>query len=164
LAESPFGLAAWLFDHGDRYAQPAAAITSAVLGRTINGHSAGDLTRDDVLDNFTLYWLTNSAAAHFYWESDIILYNAADVSVPAAVSVFPGKNYQALRSWAESAYHKLIYYNHVDRVASKLDLLILIHTRASVTTLWTNSAPGIAPSIAAPSPVMSSAILSSHHG
>jgi hypothetical protein len=76
LAESPVGLAAWLFDHGDGYAQPAAAITSAVLGRTINGHSAGDLTRDDVLDNFTLYWLTNAAvsAARFYWESDIIVH------------------------------------------------------------------------------------------
>jgi hypothetical protein len=63
LAESPVGPAAWLFDHGDGYAQPAAAITSAVLDRTINGHSAGDLTRDDVLDNFTLYWLTNAAVS-----------------------------------------------------------------------------------------------------
>ncbi len=57
LADSPAGLAAWLLDHGDGYAQPAAAITSAVRGRTINGHSAGDLTRDDVLDNITLYWV-----------------------------------------------------------------------------------------------------------
>ena len=71
LADSPVGLAAWLFDHGDGYGQPAAAITSAVLGRTINGHSAGDLTRDDVLDDFTLYWVTNTAisAARFYWET-----------------------------------------------------------------------------------------------
>jgi len=61
LADSPIGLAAWALDHGDGYGQPAAAITSAVLGRTINGHSAGDLTRDDVLDNITLYWLTNTA-------------------------------------------------------------------------------------------------------
>ena len=116
LADSPAGLAAWLFDHGDGYGQPAAAITSAVLGRTINGHPAGDLTRDDVLDDFTLYWLTNTAvsAARFYWESHINLYNAADVSVPAAVSVFPGENYQASRSWTERAYHKLIYYNKVE--------------------------------------------------
>ena len=113
LADSPVGLAAWMFDHGDGYGQPAAAITSAVLGRTINGHPAGDLTRDDVLDDFTLYWLTNTAvsAARFYWESHINLYNVADVSIPAAVSVFPGENYQAPRSWAERAYHKLIYYN-----------------------------------------------------
>jgi len=97
LADSPICLAAWLFDHGDGYGQPAAPITSAVLGRTINGHSAGDLTRDDVLDDFTLYWLTNTAisAARFYWELHLNLYNAANVSIPAAVSVFPGENYQA---------------------------------------------------------------------
>ena len=113
LADSPVGLAAWMFDHGDGYGQPAAPVTSAVLGRTINGHPAGDLTRDDVLDDITLYWLTNTAvsAARFYWESHVNLYNAADVSIPAAVSVFPGENYQAPRSWAERAYHKLIYYN-----------------------------------------------------
>jgi hypothetical protein len=83
----------------------------------LNGHTAGELTRDDVLDDFTLYWLTNTAvsAARFYWESHLNLYNAADVSVPAAVSVFPGENYQAPRSWTERAYHKLIYYNRVDR-------------------------------------------------
>jgi pimeloyl-ACP methyl ester carboxylesterase len=117
LADSPIGLAAWLFDHGDGYGQPAAAITAAVLGRALNGHPAGDLTRDDVLDDFTLYWLTNTAisAARFYWESRINLYNAADVSMPAAVSVFPGENYEAPRSWAERAYHKLIYYNKVDK-------------------------------------------------
>jgi hypothetical protein len=86
LADSPVGLAAWLLDHGDGYGQPAAAITSAVLGRTVNGHPAGDPTRDDVLDDFTLYWLTSTAvsAARFYWESHINLYNAADVSIPAA--------------------------------------------------------------------------------
>ena len=109
-------LAAWLFDHGDGYGQPAAAITSAVLGRTINGHPAGDLAREDVLDDFTLNWLTNTAvsAARYYWESHLNLYNAADVSIPAAVSVFPGENYQAPRSWTERAYHKLIHYNKVD--------------------------------------------------
>jgi pimeloyl-ACP methyl ester carboxylesterase len=117
LADSPVGLAAWMFDHGDGYGQPAAAMTSAVLGRTINGHPAGDLTRDDVLDDFTLYWLTNTAAsaARFYWESHINLYNAADVSISAAVTVFPGENYEAPRSWAERAYHKLIYYSKVDK-------------------------------------------------
>jgi pimeloyl-ACP methyl ester carboxylesterase len=117
LADSPVGQAAWMFDHGDGYGQPAAAITSAVLGRTINGHPAGDLTRDDVFDDFTLYWLTNTAisAARFYWESHINLYNAADVSIPAAVTVFPGENYEAPQSWAERVYHKLIYYNKVDK-------------------------------------------------
>src|ERR1700728_81568 len=113
IADSPVGLAAWLLDHGDSYGQPAAPVTSAVLGHTANGHPAGALTRDDVLDNITLYWLTNTAisAARLYWENKIALYNAADVSIPAAVSVFPGENYQAPRSWTERAYHDLMYYN-----------------------------------------------------
>jgi pimeloyl-ACP methyl ester carboxylesterase len=117
LADSPVGMAAWLLDHGDGYAQPAAAITSAVLGRTIDGHPAGDLTRDDVLDNITLYWLTNTAisSARLYWENKVGLYNAVNVSVPAGVTVFPGENYEAPRSWTERAYHKLIYYNKVDK-------------------------------------------------
>ena len=88
-----------------------------MIGRTINGHSAGDLTRDDVLDDFTLYWLTDTAvsAARFYWELQLNLYNAANVSIPVAVSVFPGENYQAPRSWTERAYPKLIYYNQADK-------------------------------------------------
>jgi hypothetical protein len=117
LADSPVSLAAWLLDHGDGYGQPAAAITSAVLGRAINGHAAGDLTREDVLDNITLYWVTNTgiSASRLYWENKLALYNAADVSIPAAVSAFPGESYQAPRSWTERAYHKLIYYNQPDR-------------------------------------------------
>jgi hypothetical protein len=117
LADSPVDLAAWLIDHGDGYAQPAAAITSAVLGRTIDGHPAGDLSRDDVLDDITLYWLTNTgvSSARLYWENHYGLYNALNISIPSAVSVFPGENYEAPRTWAERAYHNLIYYNKVDR-------------------------------------------------
>ena len=117
IADSPVGLAAWLLDHGDGYGQPAAAIMSAVLGRTINGHPADGLTRDDVLDDITLYWLTNTAvsAARFYWENKVGVNNAADISIPAAVSVFPGENYQAPRSWTERAYHNLIYFNEVGK-------------------------------------------------
>jgi pimeloyl-ACP methyl ester carboxylesterase len=117
LADSPTGLAAWLIDHGDGWGQPAAAMTSAILGRTVNGHPAGALTRDDVLDDITLYWLTNTAisSARLYWENKVGLYNAANISVPAAVSVFPGENYEAPRSWTERAYHKLIYYNRLDK-------------------------------------------------
>jgi len=117
MADSPVGLAAWLLDHGDGYGQPAAPVTSAVLGHTINRHPAGALTRDDVLDNITLYWLTGTAisAARLYWESTISLYNAVSVYVPAAVSAFPGENYQAPRSWTERAYHNLIYYNQPDQ-------------------------------------------------
>jgi pimeloyl-ACP methyl ester carboxylesterase len=117
LADSPVGLAAWLLDHGDGYGQPAAVIISALLGRTINGHPADGLTRDDVLDNITLYWLTNTgiSAARFYWETHFSLYNAANISIPAAVSVFPGENYEAPRTWTELAYHKLIHYNKVGK-------------------------------------------------
>lgn len=117
LADSPAGLAAWLLDHGDGYAQPAASMTSAVLGRTIDGHSAGDLTRDDVLDNITLYWLTNTAisAARLYWENKTNLYLPANVAIPAAITVFPGESFQAPRSWAERAYHKLIYFHQADK-------------------------------------------------
>jgi pimeloyl-ACP methyl ester carboxylesterase len=108
LADSPVGLAAWLLDHGDGYGQPAAAIISAVLGRTVNGHPADGLKRDHVLDDITLYWLTNTAisAARFYWENRFNLYNAANVAIPAAVSVFPGENYQAPRSWATTGSTK----------------------------------------------------------
>jgi pimeloyl-ACP methyl ester carboxylesterase len=118
LADSPVGLAAWILDHGDGYNQPAAAITSAVLGRTINGHGAGDVTRDDVLDDITLYWLTDTAvsSARFYWENKgMSALNAVNISVPAAVSVFPGEIYRAPRSWTERAYHRLIYFNNVEK-------------------------------------------------
>jgi pimeloyl-ACP methyl ester carboxylesterase len=117
LADSPVALASWMIDHGDGYAQPAASLTSAILGHTVNGHPAGDLTRDDVLDDITLYWLTNTgvSSGRIYWENKTNLYLTANVPIPAAVTVFPGENYQAPRSWAEKAYHKLIYFNDVDK-------------------------------------------------
>jgi pimeloyl-ACP methyl ester carboxylesterase len=113
LADSPVALASWLLDHGDGYGQPAASLASAVYGRTTAGDGAGDLTRDDVLDDITLYWLTNTgvSAGRLYWETKTSLYNALDIAAPAAVSAFPGENYQAPRSWAERAYRNLIYYN-----------------------------------------------------
>src|SRR5262249_22532122 len=93
LTDSPAGLAAWLADH--RYAQPALAMQSAVLGHAVNGHSAGALTRDDVLDNITLYWLTNTAisSARLYWENKTNLYLPANVPIPAAVTAFPGESF-----------------------------------------------------------------------
>ena len=117
LADSPAGMAAWLLDHGDGYGQPASAIMSAVLGRTSDPHASADLTRDDVLDDITLYWLTNTAvsAGRLYWENKVNLYNAANISIPAAVTVFPGESYQAPRSWTEQAYHKLIYFNEAEK-------------------------------------------------
>ena len=116
LTDSPAGLAAWLLDHGDGYAQPASAMQSAVLGREVNGHPAGALTRDDVLDNITLYWLTNTAisSARLYWENKINLYLPANVPIPAAVTAFPGESFVAPRSWAEKAYPKLIYFHQAE--------------------------------------------------
>jgi pimeloyl-ACP methyl ester carboxylesterase len=115
FADSPIALASWMLDHGDGWGQPAAPVMSALQGKPVHGHGAGALTRDDVLDNITLYWLTNTgvSSARFYWESHGNFYVAADISVPAAVSVFPGENYEAPRSWSERAYSHLIYYNRV---------------------------------------------------
>jgi pimeloyl-ACP methyl ester carboxylesterase len=114
IADSPVGLAAWLLDHNDADGQPAAAVAAA-LDRTTS--TTGELTRDEVLDNITLYWLTNTgvSAARLYWEYKGGFFNAKGVSIPVAVSVFPGEQYQAPRSWAEQAYPNLIYFNEVDR-------------------------------------------------
>jgi pimeloyl-ACP methyl ester carboxylesterase len=112
IADSPVGLAAWLLDHNDADGQPAAAVVSA-LDRTTS--DMGELTRDEVLDNITLYWLTNTAlsASRLYWEYKGGFFNAKGVAIPVAVSVFPGEQYQAPRSWTERAYHNLIYFNEV---------------------------------------------------
>ena len=116
IADSPVGLAAWLIDHGDGDAQPAAAIASAAR-RPSKGQPADVLTRDDVLDNITFYWLTNTgiSSARLYWENKSGFFNTRGVSIPVGVSVFPGELYQIPRSWAERAYPKLIHYNKVDK-------------------------------------------------
>ena len=114
IADSPVGLAAWLLDHNDADGQPAAAVVSA-LDRTAS--DTGELTRDEILDNITLYWLTNTGvcASRLYWEYKGGFFNAKGVSIPVAVSVFPGEQYQTPRSWAEQAYPNLIYFNEVDK-------------------------------------------------
>ena len=114
IADSPVGLAAWLLDHNDADGQPAAAVASA-LTRTAS--AAGELARDEILDNITLYWLTNTgvSASRLYWEYKGGFFNAKGVSIPVAVSVFPGEQYEAPRSWTERAYPKLLYYNKVDK-------------------------------------------------
>lgn len=113
LADSPVGLAGWLLDHGDGWGQPAAAVVSAVAGHTVDGHSAGALTRDDVLDNITLYWLTNTgvSAARSYWLNKTSPFNSQNIELATAAIVFPGEIYLAPRSWAQQAFHKLIYYS-----------------------------------------------------
>ena len=114
IADSPVGLAAWLLDHNDAEGQPAAAVTSA-LERTAS--ATGELTRDEILDNITLYWLTNTgvSASRLYWEYKGGFFDAKGVTIPVAVTVFPGEQYQAPRSWAERAYSNLIYFNEVDK-------------------------------------------------
>jgi pimeloyl-ACP methyl ester carboxylesterase len=114
IADSPVGLAAWLLDHNDADGQPAAAVASA-LDRT--GSATGELTRDEILDNITLYWLTNTgvSTSRLYWEYKGGFFNAKGVAIPVAVSVFPGEQYQAPRTWTEQAYPNLIYYHQVDR-------------------------------------------------
>ncbi|HEY6747821.1 MAG TPA: epoxide hydrolase [Mycobacteriales bacterium] len=114
IADSPVGLAAWLLDHNDADDQPAAAVLAG-LDRTSS--SSGELTRDEILDNITLYWLTTTgvSASRLYWEYRGGFFNAKGVTIPVAVSVFPGEQYQAPRSWTEQAYPQLIHYNQVDR-------------------------------------------------
>jgi pimeloyl-ACP methyl ester carboxylesterase len=114
IADSPVGLAAWLLDHNDADGQPAAAVYSA-LSRTRS--ATGELTRDEILDNISLYWHTNTglSASRLYWEYKGGFFNAKGVSIPVAVSVFPGEQYEAPRSWTEQAYSKLIYYNRAEK-------------------------------------------------
>jgi pimeloyl-ACP methyl ester carboxylesterase len=114
LADSPVGLAAWLLDHNDADGQPAAAVVAG-LHRTSS--AIGELTRDEILDNITLYWLTNTgvSSSRLYWEYKGGFFNAKGVKIPVAVTVFPGEQYEAPRSWAEKAYPKLIYYHRAEK-------------------------------------------------
>ena len=108
IGDSPVGMAAWMIDHdADSY---------ALIARVFDGQREG-LTRDDVLDNVTLYWLTNTAvsSARLYWESKLAFFAPKNVPIPAAVSAFPEELYQAPRSWTAKAYPKLIYYHRVDK-------------------------------------------------
>jgi pimeloyl-ACP methyl ester carboxylesterase len=112
LADSPADLAAFMLDHGDGTGQPG------LVEPALEGHLAGALTRDDILDNITLYWLTNTgvSSARLYWENKADFFDAKNISIPFAISVFPGELYQAPRSWAERAYpHNLIYFHEVDK-------------------------------------------------
>jgi pimeloyl-ACP methyl ester carboxylesterase len=112
LADSPVDLAAFILDHGDGAGQPG------LVEQVLQGHPPGDLTRDEILDNITLYWLTNTgvSSARLYWENKAGFFEAKKVSIPFAISVFPDELYEAPRSWAERAYpHNLIHYNKLDR-------------------------------------------------
>jgi hypothetical protein len=109
IADSPIGLAAWMINHDESSYQDIA--------EAFAGHPVGNLTRDEVLDNVTFYWFTNTgiSSARLYWESKVGFFDVKNVSIPAAVSVFPHEIYKAPRTWAERAYANLIYVNEVDR-------------------------------------------------
>jgi hypothetical protein len=109
IADSPVGLAAYFLDHDARSLE--------LIARVFNGEPEG-LTRDDVLDNITITWLTNTAisGARLYWEYwGKGYFNVKGVSVPVAVSVFPDELYPAPRTWTEQAYPKLIHYNRLPK-------------------------------------------------
>lgn len=109
LADSPIALAAWMLDH-DAYSLDD--IAQAFAGAPI-----GNLSRDEVLDNITMTWVTNTgiSSGRLYWENKLGFFDVKGVSVPAAVTVFPRELYRAPRSWTEKAYPKLMYFNEVDR-------------------------------------------------
>jgi pimeloyl-ACP methyl ester carboxylesterase len=112
LADSPIDLAAFALDHGDGTGQPG------LVEKVLQGELESPLTRDDLLDNITLYWLTNTgvSAARLYWENKADFFDAKPITIPFAISVFPDELYQAPRSWAERAYpHNLIHYNQLPR-------------------------------------------------
>jgi pimeloyl-ACP methyl ester carboxylesterase len=108
LEDSPIGLAAWMLDHDAR--------SYALIARVFDGASEG-LTRDDILDNVTLYWLTNTAvsSARLYWENKLAFFAPKGITIPVAVSVFPDEIYAAPQSWAEKAFPKLIHFNRLPK-------------------------------------------------
>jgi pimeloyl-ACP methyl ester carboxylesterase len=112
IVDSPVGLAAWMIDHDAR--------SQEMIGRVFDGKTEG-LTKDDILDNVTLYWLTNTAisSARLYWDNAHHptggFFDPRGIKIPVAVSAFPDEIYQAPRSWAEKAYPKLIHYNKMPK-------------------------------------------------
>jgi pimeloyl-ACP methyl ester carboxylesterase len=110
LADSPVALAAWMLDHDARSLED-------ISRAFVEGEPVGNLTRDEVLDNITMTWVTNTgmSSGRLYWENKLGFFDVKGATVPAAVSVFPRELYQAPRSWTEKAYPNLIYFNEVDR-------------------------------------------------
>lgn len=108
LEDSPIGLAGWLLDHDER--------SLAMIGRVFDGHTEG-LTRDDVVDNITLYWLTKTAvtSSRLYWESKLGFFDVKNVKIPVAVSVFPDEIYAAPKSWTVRAFPQLIHFNRLSK-------------------------------------------------
>jgi pimeloyl-ACP methyl ester carboxylesterase len=108
LADSPVGLAAWMLDHD--------AASQALIARVFDGQTEG-LSKNDILENATLYWLTNTAvsSARLYWESKLNFFAPKGVTLPVAVSVYPDEIYSAPQTWAQQAYPNLLYYNKLPK-------------------------------------------------
>ena len=132
LEDSPVGLAAWMLDHD--------AASLSLIARVFHGQPEG-LTREDILENASLYWFTNTAvsSARLYWESKLPFFAPKGVQLPTAVSVFPDEIYAAPRSWTEKAYPKLIHYNRLPKgghfAAWEQPELFCSELRASFKTL-----------------------------
>jgi pimeloyl-ACP methyl ester carboxylesterase len=108
IADSPIALAGWILDHD--------ASSYAMMARVFDGKTEG-LTRDDILDNITFYWLTKTgvSSARLYWENKLAFFAPKNVQIPVAVSVYPEEIYAAPRSWVEKAFPKLIYFNKLPK-------------------------------------------------
>ncbi|MBO9200487.1 MULTISPECIES: epoxide hydrolase family protein [Niastella] len=108
LHDSPIGLAAWMMDHDIR--------STELITRVFAGHSEG-LSKDDILDNITLYWLTGTAvsSARLYWENKLAFFDIKHITIPVAVSAFPDEIYQVPKTWAEKAFPHLIHYNKLEK-------------------------------------------------
>jgi pimeloyl-ACP methyl ester carboxylesterase len=136
LEDSPIGLAAWMLDHDDR--------SRALITRVFDGQPEG-LTRDDILDNITLYWLTNTAvsSARLYWDTTQTatsgFFDPRGIKIPVAVTVFPDEIYAAPKTWAERAYPKMIYFNKLPKgghfAAWEQPELFVTEMRAAFKTL-----------------------------
>jgi pimeloyl-ACP methyl ester carboxylesterase len=140
IADSPIGLAAWILDHDDA--------SYKLIARVFNGQTEG-LSRTDILDNITMYWLTNTAvsSSRLYWENGLTakggFFDVAGVTSPVAVTASPTEIYTAPRSWAERAYPKLIYYNLVDKgghfLAWEQPAIFVSEVRQGFKSLRTNT-------------------------
>jgi pimeloyl-ACP methyl ester carboxylesterase len=108
IEDSPIGLASWMLDHDAR--------SYALISRVFDGQREG-LTRDDILDNITLYWLTNTAvsSARLYWENKLAFFAPKGIKIPVAVSAYPDELYQAPKSWVEKAFPNLLHYNRLEK-------------------------------------------------
>lgn len=142
LEDSPVGLAAWMLDHDIR--------SYELIARVFDGKTEG-LTRDDILDNITLYWLTGTAvsSARLYWENKLAFFAPQGVTIPVAVSAFPDELYQAPRSWVARAFPRLINYNKLSKgghfAAWEQPKLFSEELRASFRSLRSSKATGSNP-------------------